>query len=101
MEQQRMMGELLTSAIHDLKSELVLFSEEEKGAESIQKAAMTIMRLYRTADQTTEDGLPFWGTKESSKALLEMTSARAKFCEECKALRERMRVYLNKRESNV
>ena len=63
-------------------------------ARNIQLAALAIMRIYRLAGQTTNDGALFWGAEAASQATLDMPTARTEFQQACKELREKMRSYL-------
>lgn len=94
IERQKVMGELMNTAILDLKSELIFFPGQENATRRMHMAAITILRLYRLADQTTPDGLPFWGKEAASQSSLEMPASLEEFKNACTELQNLMRLYL-------
>lgn len=93
-ERQKVMGGILNEAMIELRSLATLIFENFDGIETACLAATRVINNYKTANQTTADGLPFSGSQASLKAFVEEPNIRSQFQKACQNLRTLAKGYL-------
>ncbi len=90
------MSEILNRNMSILEPEMALICDcaGEQILKKVKNFANAIISDYGRSGRTNNDGLPFWGSDASCKAIIEEPGKRAKFQESCQELREQMKEHL-------